>query len=156
MARLIPMFLALVAALLGGCTFYSEPTFELVAAQEIERTPEATVLRFTLLATNGNEEALPLRRTKYTLRLDGREVFRGQRSAFATIPAYGTQPVVLPAVIRAEDFDLSRLDSGELRFGLSGSVEYQTPGQFAEVLFDTGVRRPKASIGIRGMLDLEP
>lgn len=153
--RLVAAAAAFVAAAsLPACAVYEPPRFEVSGVSETEASDEARVLRFELSAVNPNDRALPLREARYRLVLDGAQVFDAQRSAMATAPAYGSQPVELPVVVTAERFDLSRLDSGELPYTLTGSVEYQTPGQLAEVLFDTGVRRLRAPIRLRGTLDL--
>lgn len=145
------------AALLTGCTFIKSPEFGLVGVEQTERTGDAAVLLFHLEATNDNKRELPLRRARYWLTLDGEEVFRGERTAEATVREFGTQPFDLPVVVRADRFDLSRLDaSGALPFELSGKVEYLTPGRLADVLFDQGLHRPKAKISVRGMLEVGP
>jgi hypothetical protein len=41
-----------------------------------------------------------------------------------------------------------------VKYRLSGNVQYVTPGAFAEVLFDTGVRRPKTAFVQEGTIDL--
>ena len=145
-----------LALLLPACSAYETPRFEVVGVRETDRTAEAAVLTFTLAATNRNEVELPLRETTYTLTLDGTRVFEGERSAAATVRAFGTQAFTLPATVPADRFDLTRLDEGgALPYRLEGVVSYQTPGEFAEVLFDAGVRRPKAPIVVRGIIDIE-
>jgi len=144
-----------LALLVGGCSAYRAPRFDIVAVEERERTDEAVVLNFVLTAHNPNDRDVPLEQARYRLRLDGVEVFDGHRSAEAVIQGYGDQTIELPAVVPAERFDLSRFDGGaDLTYELSGAVEYITPGELAEVLFDTGVRRPKAPIGITGEIAL--
>ena len=140
---------------LPACAAYQPPRFEIAGVRETESRGEARVLRFELSAINPNEVALPLREARYRLELDGVRVFDGQRSALITAPAYGSQPLELPVVVTGERFDLSRLDSGELPYSLTGSVEYQPPGQLAEVLFDIGVRRLEAPLRLRGTLELD-
>ena len=147
--------LTAVATVTGGCSAYRSPRFEVVSVEEIERTDEAVVLNFALLTENRNDEPLPLRRAHYRLSLDGVEVFEGARSAEAVVRRYGEQIIELPAVVPAGAFDLSRFDgTGELDYRLSGSVEYITPGELAEVLFDTGLRRTTASLNVDGVIDL--
>ena len=147
--------LAAAAVVTTGCSRYRDPDFDVIAIRELERTQEALVLGFTLRARNPNDEALPLKQASYRLSLDGRTVFDGQRSAEAILRRFDdAQTIELPAVVPAADFDLARFDQpAPVPYRLTGTVEYQTPGELAEVLFDSGVRRPKAHISVGGELD---
>jgi LEA14-like dessication related protein len=150
------LFMLITLAALPACSSYQDPGFRVIAVRETDRTPEAAVLTFTISANNRNDVALPMRTADYRLELEGTQVFRGTRSARATVRRFGSQTFELPAVIPADTFDLSRLDAGEdLPYRLTGAVEYQTPGELAEVLFDAGVRRPKAELNLRGRLRVE-
>lgn len=161
--RLAPLTLHLAAAaVIGpalaapGCSRYRAPTFELVGVRELERTDDALVLGFTLAASNPNDENLPMRQADYRLIIDGVPAFNGMRSAETILRRYGKgQLIELPAIVPADRFDLSAFDSGSIRYLLTGSIEYQTPGELAEVLFDSGVRRPKAPLRAAGTLDLD-
>ncbi len=153
-----PLLAAL--ALLPACSAYEDPGFQVIAVQETDRTEDAAVLTFTISARNRNEVPIPLREAVYTLELDGQTVFTGQRSAEATIRRFGAQTFELPAVVPAAVFDLSRLgspggDRPDLPYRLTGAVEYQTPGELADVLFDTGVRRPRAPIDLSGLIQVD-
>ncbi len=137
-----------------GCSSAVPPRFSVVSVAERERTDEAVVLDFTIGAENRNEEALPLERATYSLSLDGRRVFEGQRLARVTVPRFGEQRLVLPVVVPADAVPLSRFDAtGEMRYELDGEIEYQTPGRLAEFLFDVNLRRPTAPLGLRGVLE---
>lgn len=145
--------------LIGGCSSIKDPSFAVVGVAEGERTDEALVLNFTVQAENPNAEPIPLRDTDYALTLEGIEVFRGRRDAQATLRRYGSYTFTLPAVVPADRFDLLAFDAGRaadgIRYDLMGTVQYITPGALAEVLFDTGVRRPKAVLSERGTIELE-
>lgn len=148
---------AVSAAGLTGCSAYKAPLFEVIAIEETARSDEALLLTFVLTAENRNDRDLPLEQARYRLSLDGQRVFSGRRSAEAVVRRFGKQTIELPAVVPADQFDLARFDAAsELRYTLTGSVEYQTPGELAEVLFDTGVRRPKAGLNASGMISLSP
>ena len=137
-----------------GCSSAVPPRFSVVSVAERERTDEAVVLDFTIGAENRNEEALPLERATYSLSLDGRRVFEGQRLARVTVPRFGEQRLVLPVVVPADAVPLSRFDAtGEMRYELDGEIEYQTPGRLTEFLFDVNLRRPTAPLGLRGVLE---
>jgi hypothetical protein len=149
-ARIIAPVLLTTLALGAGCSSYAPPAMTVTDARVTDRTDEGVAVAFVLDATNSNDDALPLRETTYSLELDGQSVFKGIRSAEATLRRRGTQQVVLPAGIPHALLPAG----GTVHYRLSGSIEYITPGAFAEVLFDTGVRRPDASFSQEGTIDL--
>lgn len=140
----------LAGAALTGCSAYDAPTLSVESARITQETDAGMVIEFGVDASNSNEFELPLERVSYTLRLDGQRVFSGTRSAEATIRRLGTQQITLPAAI---DLSKYNVPTGEVDYELSGSVVYVTPGELAELLFDAGVRRPKAKFRHRGSLD---
>lgn len=120
----------------------------------MQQSAEGLVVTFQMKAENRNAEPLPLRDVKYSLSLGGKEVFRGKRSAEATIRRYGTQEFTLPiAVPLGAGSSLAQAPGGEVAYGFRGSVEYELPGSIAEVLFDTGLRRTSAGFSEEGRLD---
>lgn len=139
-----------MAVFVGGCTWYDAP--EMVLADDgvvlMEETDEGRVYAVTLEASNGNDVELPLRRVEYRASLRDAEgvveTFRYLRSAEVTLPAGRSMRVTIPVVHTAEA--VGGLGEGA-ELAISGTITYQTPGQFAEVLFDTGVRVP--SVGFR-------
>jgi len=141
-----------LAALGAGCTGASAPRLEHAAASVTERTAEGVALSFSIDAYNDNDIALPLRDVVYTVSLDGREVFRGTRSAEATLRRKGVQQLKLPAVIALAPGEVS--PSGMQEFELRGTLTYVTPGKLAEVLFDSGVRVPSVGFATEGQVDL--
>lgn len=145
----------LVGAFFAGCSSYRAPVLSIADARIIDATPEGAAIVFTLDARNDNTEALPLREVRYSLELGGKRVFTGVRSAEATLRRRGTQQLKLPAAIPAETLArVTRANDGEVSYRLRGTITYITPGALAEVLFDTGVRRPKVSFAGQGKLDL--
>lgn len=148
-----PVLLAalFVAGLSGptGCSAYDAPDLSVSSVTVADRSDEAVVLEFVLDASNTNGVELPLQTVEYTVRLDGRVVFDGTRSAEATLRREGTQRIVLPAAVRLEP---GVPLSGEYPYGISGRLTYVTPGEIAQVLFDAGVRRPRVSFSERGTI----
>lgn len=144
--------LAVAALLIGGCTSYRAPSLTVREAMITSVTDEGMVIDFTIDAENANEVELPLVVTSYRLQINGREVFRGVRSPEATLRRLGTQQIVLPAVINFDE------KVGELeppfRYRLEGQLTYITPGSIAQILFDSGVRRPKVRFRSSGTLQL--
>ena len=151
-ARTATVVLLAFAALLPGCSSYEKPTLTVSSARITQESSEGLVIDFTLDASNPNEFEVPLERVRYSLRLGNDRVFTGTRSAEATDRRLGTQQITLPAAIDLSKFDMP---AGEISYELSGSVVYVTPGEIAELLFDAGVRRPKAGFRHRGVLDFE-
>lgn len=141
------------ALLAGGCDSYKAPALSVASAEATERTPDGAAMLFTLDARNDNDVPLPLRTVEYRVSLDGREVFAGTRSAEATLRRLGVQQVRLPAVVPLTPANQG-LAAGPARYTLSGRMYYQTPGQFAEVLFDVGVRTPNVTFSFDGPIDL--
>lgn len=139
------------ALVLSGCKGAAPPRFEVESVSLTEQTPSGYVLTFTLQGENSNDEALPLRDVHYTLSLDGRTVFSGHRSAQATLPRNGTQRITLPIAIATRPGEPQWFD--EARYQLNGSVVYLLPGSIAELLFDSGLRRPSVAFGRSGVLD---
>ncbi|MEM9166525.1 MAG: LEA type 2 family protein [Planctomycetota bacterium] len=137
---------------LQGCSRYADPSVAVERITLTDRSAEAAVLDIELAATNTNEVALPLRTVEYTLRLDGDVVFRGTRSAEATLRRVGTQPIVLPAAIR---LDRHPAPASGMRYRLTGRMKYVTPGEIAQRLFDAGVRRPTVRFAQEGVLELD-
>lgn len=153
-SAIAPMLAVLLAAL-TGCTTGRAPAFSVVSIAELERSPEAVVLGFTIEAENRGDDALPLRRAVYSLDLDGVRVFKGSRVANITAPRFGRQRLELPVVVPSSLIPPERFDSpGEMPYALRGSIEYQVPGRLAEFLFDINIRRPKSPLDVSGTLEL--
>jgi hypothetical protein len=135
----------------GGCQSTSAPRLEHAAASVTDRTPEGVAMSFTMDAFNDNDIHLPLRDVHYSVWIGEREVFRGTRSAEATLRRKGVQQLRLPAVIALEPGELS--PSGMQEFRLRGTMTYVTPGKIAELLFDSGVRVPTVGFATEGQID---
>lgn len=135
---------------LAGCSAYEAPELRVVSVGVSERSAEAVVLRVVIDAENANDVALPLRDVEYEVEVgDGGEgrVFRGVRSAEATLRRFGTQQIEVPAVVAAGSWP------GEgTPYVIRGRLRYTTPGEIAQILFDAGVRRPEVSFEGRGVI----
>lgn len=143
---------AMMLAGLGGCRGYAAPSLSVTRVQMGERTADGMVLVFEVEAENRNAVELPLREVRYTLRLDGRPVFSGVRSPEATLRRLGVQRFSFPAVVALGPGGSA--PEGEVSFELDGVLSYTTPGQIAEILFDSGLRRPSVSFRDAGRIDL--
>lgn len=141
---------------LTGCGA-TPPKFQVKDVAVTEQSEEAVVVMFRLEAENRNADPLPLRNVDYSLALQGRLVFRGKRSAEATLRRYGTQEVLLPVSIPiGPDEVLAEPPSGQMPYTFAASFEYELPGTIAEALFDSGVRIPTAGVSESGRLDFAP
>lgn len=141
----------------AGCAGPSPPTLEVTDAVLTEESPEGIVVTFRVRAENRNDDPLPLRTVRYSLTLDGRTAFSGERFAEATIRRQGSQEFFLPVALTVGENGVLRSMPPEhpegVPYSLSGSVEYQIPGTIAEVLFDSNIRRPTAGFSESGRLD---
>jgi len=147
MSRLITLVGVLFGLLvLGGCV--TRPTATVEEGVATAATDEAVVLTFTVVGQNLGETELPLRMVDYTLVVDGERVFRGRRSAEATLSRKDEQRIELPVPVRWE-----HLRDGESTYWLSGEFAYTLPGIFWQAMFDAGLYRPGAEFELRGTLD---
>ncbi len=141
-------------AALVGCQSQPAPRLEVTDVAITEQTEGGLVVTFRVRADNRGDEAMPLRTVHYSMSVDGRQAFSGQRIAEATVRRHGSQEFVLPvALTLGEGKDLPAAPTGQVPYVLSGTVEYEVRGSIAEVLFDTGIRRPTASFSESGRLD---
>lgn len=152
---MLRLTLAAMLVFLSACAGPRQPSFRVAEVRAGERTDQGVAMTFVLDAENDNDVALPLRDVEYTVELDGQRAFSGTRSAEATLRRLGTQQVVLPAVVRTGDGGAIRT-SGRVPYRISGTVTYVTPGQIAEILFDSGVRVPSVGFSGTGEVDLGP
>ncbi|MFM9994673.1 MAG: LEA type 2 family protein [Phycisphaerales bacterium] len=137
---------------LTGCASYTPPALSTAQVVMTDESDAGYVLDFRLDAKNANAEPLPLREVRYTLRLDGREVFRGVRGAEGTIPRYGARRIDLPAAVAVAPG--AAPPTGVVRYELEGTLMYVTPGRLGQIFFDTGVSRPTVAFRQRGELEV--
>ena len=149
------LFAALIslALLLTGCSRGAKPRFAVIDAAVTQRTDEGFVVTFLVEGDNSGDTAVPLRQVRYSLSLGGDRVFQGVRSAEATLPRQGRQQFPLPVAVQHVDWP--RADGAPLAeadYKLEARISYLAPGALAEILFDSGFRRPKVSFSERGVL----
>lgn len=150
-------FMLLGALLLSGCSGYRVPEITVTEIALTEVTDDAVALAFALDIRNPNDEALQLHEFRYTLAVDGKQVYAGRRAPDVTLSAAATQQVTLPAVIPYHRLGwTAEARPAQARYALSGRLVYLVPSTFAKILFDSGARRPKASFSKRGQLAFAP
>ena len=148
------MALTSLCCMLAACSAPT-PGIELAGARLRDRSPDGMVIELTLAMRNDHDIALPLRGLSYAVSIDGREVFRGERSPEATLARFGGQTIEIPAAVRFGSDGVAAEDLvGEHEVRVEGTLRYLAPGALAELLFDTGLRRPKARFDRSGIVDL--
>lgn len=140
---------ALASAFLTGCLAGTPPNLT-VAEVQVE-PPQATGQRLLILvdAESRADEQLPLKTASYTLSLNGKEVFRGERSPEASLRRYGRQKLVFPVSLPA-----GTVAPGPATYRVSGSVVYLPPGRFREILYEYRLLRPTTSFSGSGEIVL--
>ena len=149
--------LLLVLSAMSGCSVYRAPSVSVVGTAITETGDGLLGIDFSLVLENPNKQPLALHEFYYTLTVDGAVAYRGRWAASATLPASGTRRLTIPAVVRYDQVGRTALSgTSKPRYDLTGHVLYLAPGDIAEILFDTGVRKPQASFSAQGVLDLTP
>jgi hypothetical protein len=150
MPRLLGLLLLIP---LAGCA-YAPPQLSVTQARITDESEQGVVVTFRIDALNANSVELPLREIHYTLAVGGKPVFYGVRSPEASLRRLGTQQISFPAVIPLNPDQPP--PAGKVPYSIDGTLDYTTPGEFAQTLFDTGVRRPSVRFHQSGTIDLSP
>jgi LEA14-like dessication related protein len=152
--RLFSMFMLVsIGAAMSGCSLAPAPRLRDATVTAGPRTPEGQVLLINVTADNPGRRPLPLREVDYSLAIDGREVFRGRRSAQATIRRFGSQQIQLPAVIPADAMPAG-LPTGEVSYRVNGEVTYIRPGALSQTLFDAELIQPSVTLDTSGKIGI--
>jgi hypothetical protein len=148
------LLLACGALTAGGCASQPPPRITVADVAVTDQSAEGLVVTFRMLAENAGSASLPLRTVRYSVSVDGRPAFVGERRAEATAPRAGSQEFILPVAFSlGEGKDFPSMPAATVPYTLTGSVEYELPGTIADLLFDSGIRRPTASFSETGRLD---
>ena len=146
---------SLLILFLGGCSSYRPPSIQLMGVTIAEESDEAITLSFELELQNPNTEPIELREFRYEVSLNGQVVYSGRRAAGTTLHSRSVQHLNLPGVARYELLGWTRQTRPRIvDYQLSGTLLYLTPGELAEILLDTGVRRPTVNFSQVGQLTL--
>lgn len=142
--------------LLTACSAFKAPAITVEGVSITEVTDDAMALAFAIDLQNSNDEPLELVEFRYTLSIDGTQVYAGRRRPDADVAARQTQRISLPAVI---PFDRAGWTGGvrppQAKYAVAGRIVYTAPSTIAQMLFDLGVRRPKSSFSKQGRLALD-
>ncbi|MBX3390919.1 MAG: hypothetical protein KF691_15830 [Phycisphaeraceae bacterium] len=144
--------LALIALLpLLGCSGVATPKLSIVDVRQDEHEPSGRRMMVVVKAENLSDEQLPLRDATYVVRLDGKEVFNGQRSPESTLRKWGVQELHFPVALPADRWPTTDVP---VRYDISGSLVYLPPGKLNEILYDYHLLRPTASFSGTGQVSL--
>lgn len=144
--RTLPcLILTALCVPLAGCWSTPAPTISVVSMTPGDSTPDGSLLILELQAQSTAEDQLPLTEVRYTVSLDGKQVFSGFRSPQATLRRFGSQRLVLPAVV-----PVGAAIGGA--YEVEGTLTYVEPGTIAGVLLDFGVRTPSVDFSGTGVL----
>lgn len=146
MKRFLPLLLIVP---LAACQGDAPPRFELVAARAVQTTDRGMLIELDLTGENPSDREIRLREARYSVQIDGANVFRSARSPEVALGPYGRVTMTLPVAIQqAEWTGVSPV------VGIRGQMLYLDPGPLAEVLYDARLRRPTAPL--RGSVTLSP
>jgi hypothetical protein len=118
-----------------------------------ERTDEAIRFDIGLNLANPNDEPLQLIEFVYTVKVDGREVYRGRRDAGATLAAFASKQLVLPAIVPFERAGWAAVPPAA-DWSIGGDLVYLEPERLSEILLDTGFWEPRAGFNGSGKVRL--
>jgi LEA14-like dessication related protein len=149
------LLLLLSAALLwGGCSIrppryhhVTTPQAEVQSVAVTQVTQEGARVEVTVELHNPNDMALPLRVSRYTLRIESIGEMRLTDLPPVTIPARGSRRVVLPTAIATDGHPLQ----GHA-YSFEGTVTYEPPGEIRKVMTESGVPLPSAAFRGQGTL----
>ncbi len=129
-------FLSVLAGLPGCAILEKPPTVTVSEIRPTSASGHVDSVEIVLNVANDNTDALELDDVRYSVRSSSGSTYEGRRAALTTIPGKSTGQVIVPAVVPSGAVMDSRV---------SGSLRYLAPGRLAELLFETGVRRPSVS-----------
>ena len=139
-------------ALLGGCFLETPPQVSVtglnVLALGASDMPSAQ-LAVDLELENPTPEPIQLEQFDYSVVVESdgeRGQWSGSWSALRTLPAGQTVSLSIPAVVPYSFGDAPE----EAQWQVSGTISYKAPGRLAQILFDTGFRRPRHQFGGQG------
>ncbi len=119
------------------------PRVSVVGATVTESTDRAASIDIALALANPNDEPLPLIEFDYTVSLNGKRMYEGRQAALATLSKGAERTLTVPAVVFTSETDWRPGATAAAEVAITGTLRYRTPGTFADLLFDIGVRKPK-------------
>ncbi len=146
------LMLSLMSFIALGCSTawqsVDRPEVQVEQVQVTDRTDEGVRVEVTVRLSNPNEIALPLVYASYGVELDGLGRFELGDATNRSLPAKGSQIVVLPAA-----FAVSEPLPDAQPYRVWGHVQYEPPGQLRKVLTETGIPLPGSSFASEGRME---
>jgi hypothetical protein len=140
---------------MGGSSGFRSPAISVNEVAVTGTSDEAVALAFAIDLHNPNDAPLELYEFRYTLAIDGTQVYAGRRAPGANVGPAATQRLTLPAIIPYDRLGWTvAVHPPHAEYALTGRLVYTVPSTIAELLFDTGVRRPTSSFSSRGQITL--
>ncbi len=138
-----------------GCSSFRPPSVGVGDIAVTGATDEALAVAIVMELENPNAVPVELYEFRYTLAVNGKEVYAGRRAGGATLTASSTRQIMIPAVVRFEDMGWAadRLPPAA-HYAVQGRLQFNAPNRLAQILFDTGVHRPKVAFSGEGELPL--
>lgn len=147
---------AVILAFLSGCAGFRAPVVSVKDVALTGTTDEALAFSFVMDLANPNTAAVPLYEFRYTLAIDGKEVYAGRRAGGVTLGAADSRLVSLPAIVPYDKVGWTpETLPASVGYTFTGKLQYNAPNRLAEILFDTGTRRPKVAFARHGQLELK-
>ncbi len=137
------------AAALTGCSFDTPPNISVEEVKWVTRgesTPPFIELSVEMMLQNPTDEPIQLETFEYTFRTDDGGQWKGAWSALRTLPPRASVPMQVPAIVE----EMPDEDVQKTGWKVSGTISYKAPGRWAQILFDTGFRRPTHDFSGRG------
>jgi hypothetical protein len=151
----VVLMLAFVAGT-SGCDGFRAPYVSVGDVALIDATDEALALSFVMDLANPNTAAVPLHEFRYTLAIDGKQVYAGRRSGGVTLSAMDDRQVSLPAIVPYQALGWTpQTLPASVDYTITGQLQYFAPKRISQVLLDTGIRRPKVPFSSRGTIKLK-
>lgn len=145
MRNICLLILILIA---GGCSGLQRPTVQPQRVAVTQQTEQGARIEFVVGLDNPNDKPLPVEEIQYRVELpDTGESFSFTSRDPVTIPANGSQAVVLPAA-----FETGGQGVTGRPYRISGKIVYWTPGEMRRLMTESGVPLPSAKFATSGTL----
>ena len=153
--------IALLSCPLAGSGCGSAPRVHPISARPVVvagpvGAADAAGFLIDLDLENPGDKDIPLERFDYAFEVPDVGRFEGRWAAFLTLPPKTTRRVTIPASMRLHADVAAEVDpSRDITWFMDGTIRYQAPGLFGQILFDAGIRRPAEPFSGSGTFRLE-
>lgn len=124
------------------------PQARVVSMKVTSQTDDGFRVEATVQLDNENRVPLPLLDIHYTIAIEGVGSISLVDHAHRTIPAFGSQRIVLPASFAWEESSIAGLP-----WQVEGNVKYQPPGELRQIMTETNIPLPDSTFKNSGKLE---